>query len=369
MTALAVAGSLTAQQAALTASSIVAAQLPSGAIPWYAGGPLDPWDHVQSAMGLTVAGRLDEAVAAYEWSRSAQRPDGTWAMAYDGDTVTDAHTDANFGAYLATGVWHHWRATGDRGQAERMWPTVDAGIDAVLRLQRSDGSIPWAVGDDGRPSDESFLTGCSSIQLSVRCALALAGVVEDPRPQWRAPLALLRHAVRDHPEAFSPKPTHAMDWYYPVLTGARTGSEAHQHLAARWQEFVVADLGVHCVSDHPWVTGGETAELVLALAAIGRHGDARALLASMQHLREDDGSYWTGLVYADGLRWPVERTTWTGATVLLAADAISGATPAAGLFRGDGLPAADPLPSLSFLSSLTTLSTSEVDPCPCLLAS
>ena len=49
----------------------------------------------------------------------------------------------------------------------------------------------------------------------------------------------------------------------------------------------------------------------------------------MQHLRERDGSYWTGLVFRDGKRWPVERTTWTGAAVILAADALSAAPPAA----------------------------------------
>jgi hypothetical protein len=58
----------------------------------------------------------------------------------------------------------------------------------------------------------------------------------------------------------------------------------------------------------------------------------------MQHLRETDGSYWTGLVFADGKRWPEERTTWTGAAMILAADALSSATPAAGIFRGTALP-------------------------------
>jgi hypothetical protein len=61
----------------------------------------------------------------------------------------------------------------------------------------------------------------------------------------------------------------------------------------------------------------------------------------MQHLRDDDGAYWTGLVFADGVRWPVERTTWTAAAVVLAADALSGATPASGLFTDPAaLPAA-----------------------------
>jgi hypothetical protein len=33
-----------------------------------------------------------------------------------------------------------------------------------------------------------------------------------------------------------------------------------------------------------------------------------------------------------------ERTTYTAGAIILAADALSGATPAAGLFRGESLP-------------------------------
>ena len=79
-------------------------------------------------------------------------------------------------------------------------------------------------------------------------------------------------------------------------------------------------------------------QLVLALDAIGDKARAHEQFAAMHHLREDDGSYWTGLVYADGKRWPVERTTWTGAAVILAADALSSTTPASGIFRGLDLP-------------------------------
>jgi hypothetical protein len=95
------------------------------------------------------------------------------------------------------------------------------------------------------------------------------------------------------------------------------------------------------VSDHPWVTGAETCELALALAAAGRREAGVEQVAAMQHLRHDDGSYWTGYVFADDARWPVERTTWTAAAVVLAADALSGASAASGLFTDPGvLPAA-----------------------------
>ena len=72
--------------------------------------------------------------------------------------------------------------------------------------------------------------------------------------------------------------------------------------------------------------------LVYGLAVAGQPEAATEQVAAMQHLRHDDGSYWTGLVFADDVRWPVECTTWTAAAVVLAADAISGATPASGLF-------------------------------------
>jgi hypothetical protein len=330
-------GVLSARECRQTAESIAAIQLSSGEIPWSATGHTDPWDHVECAMGLTAAGLVEPARAAFEWSRREQRADGSWAISYRRGVVEDPHSDSNFCAYIATGVWHHVLATADRGFAERMWPTVAAAIDFVLGLQTATGEIHWAHGPAG-PIPESLLTGNSSVYQSIRCALALAGYLDRSQPEWEVAVGRLGHAVAEHPEAFADKVYHSMDWYYPVLGGAVRGPAAGRRIAERWDEFVVDGLGVRCVSDRPWVTGAETCELVLALEAIGDRRRALTQFAAMQHLREDDGSYWTGLVYADGKRWPVERTTWTGAAVILAADALCGAGPAAGIFRGADLP-------------------------------
>jgi hypothetical protein len=54
-----------------------------------------------------------------------------------------------------------------------------------------------------------------------------------------------------------------------------------------------------------------------------------------------DGSYWTGMVYPEEETFPEnERTTYTYAAMVLAADALSNTTAAAGLFRGECLPEA-----------------------------
>jgi hypothetical protein len=42
-------------------------------------------------------------------------------------------------------------------------------------------------------------------------------------------------------------------------------------------------------------------------------------------------------VHTDDVRWPAERTTYTAAAVILAADELSRATPASGIMRGDSL--------------------------------
>ncbi len=329
---------LTADQCLRTAESIAAQQEPSGALPWFTGGHTDPWDHIENAMALTVTGLLREARAAYAWSARTQRPDGSWPRQFRGDVIEEHETDTNFCGYIATGVWHYVCCTGDRGFGTRMWPTVRAAISYVISMQQGrNGEIFWLRDGDG-VLDEALLTGCSSMFHSIRCALALARSLGIAQPDWEAAALRLGHAVRHHPEAFSVKDRYSMDWYYPVLCGAYQGPDAMVRIDSRWDDFVVGDLGIRCVDDNLWVTGAETCELVMALDALGDRGRAHRLLGAMQHLREADGSYWTGLVFADGKRWPEERTTWTGAAMILAADALSRTTPGNGIFRELALP-------------------------------
>ena len=333
----AISGVLTPAQCRQTAESIATIQLTSGEIPWSLSGHTDPWDHVECAMALTAAGLVDQARAAYEWSRTQQRSDGSWAIQYRRGVIEDANTDSNFCAYIATGVWHHVLTTGDREFAERMWPTVRDAIDLVLNLQAGTGEIYWAQGPNGA-FEEALLTGCASIYHSIRCALALADHLGQSQPEWEVAVGRLGHAITDHPGAFTEKLKYSMDWYYPILTGAVRGATAHDRIAERWSDFVVDGLGIRCVDDRPWVTGAETCELVMALDAMGERDRALQQFEAMQHLREVDGSYWTGLVFSDGKRWPVERTTWTGAAMILAADSLSETTTGSGIFRDDALP-------------------------------
>ena len=124
-----------------------------------------------------------------------------------------------------------------------------------------------------------------------------------------------------------------MDWYYPVLAGALTGDAAKARLSDGWQAFAMEGKGIRCVSDEPWITASETAEASIAHAAIGDLSTATDLLAWTRPHRLDDGSYLTGIVYPSLVTFPPNETSaYTGAAVILAADAITGASAAANVF-------------------------------------
>jgi hypothetical protein len=92
-------------------------------------------------------------------------------------------------------------------------------------------------------------------------------------------------------------------------------------------------LGIRCVSDEPWVTASETAEASIAHAAVGDFATAIDLLAWTRPHRNPDGSYFTGLVHPQGETFPPNETSaYTGAAIILAADAASGASNAADVF-------------------------------------
>ncbi|MFD6834242.1 prenyltransferase/squalene oxidase repeat-containing protein [Streptomyces diastaticus] len=336
-------GVLTEQQARATVAGLLSVQRADGAIPWFRGHHLDPWDHTETAMALDAAGEHEAAARAYDWLARHQLPDGSWYAAYaDGvaEEPTDRGRESNFTAYVAVGVWHHYLATGDDAFLDRMWPVVAAAVEHVLALQQPGGQIGWKREADGTAVTDALLTGSSSIHQALRCALAIAEQREEPRPGWERATGLLAHAIRRHPERFLDKDRYSMDWYYPVLGGAVTGEEAKARIDEGWDRFVVPKLGVRCVVPNPWVTGGESCELALTLWVIGESDRALEILQSVQHLRDaESGLYWTGYVFEDDTVWPRELTTWTAGSLLLAVAALGGDEPTCAVFSGARLPA------------------------------
>jgi hypothetical protein len=318
------------------AAFIKRVQKMNGEIPWSPDGKTDPWDHIESAMGLSMAGCRPEAERAYLWLVENQQEDGSWCAAYRDGRPEDRTRDTNMSTYIAVGAFHHYLMTEDRNFLREIWPALKAGIDFAVQMQANSGEIYWAKNEAGVVDPMALLTGCSSIFMSLKCSLAVARLLGKKKPAWERALAKLGHAIRHRPNLFNMiKSRFSMDWYYPVLCGAITGAAAMKRMEKHWEKFVVPEWGVRCVSDRPWVTMAETSELVLALEAIGDYTQAELVFNWLHDKKFDDGSYWMGVTFPDRVIWPEEKTTWTAAAVLLAYDALMDLTPAAGLFRHD----------------------------------
>lgn len=318
---------------AAIADLITETQLKTGEIPWSIGDKTDPWDHVEAAIGLAIGGRFDEASRAFKWMKEMQLEDGSWFAAYKSGTPQDRTRDTNMTAYVAVGVFYYWRITGDNLFLAQMWPMVKSAINFALKYQKPGGEIWWALSPEGIPDPMALLTGSSSIYMSLKCAIAIAVELNIPTPGWKKARLRLETAISSKPHLFNmTKSRFSMDWFYPILCGAVTGDAAAKRIEKYWKKFVVTGLGVKCVSDEPWVTIAESAELVLALSAMGSSTLAHIVYGWISDHIFDDGSFWCGFTFPDMVIWPEEKIAWTNAVVLMAADALYGLTPASNLF-------------------------------------
>ncbi len=330
-----------AKSLASTARYIADLQLDSGALPWFEGGIVDPWDHVEAIMGLTVGGHTQAARHGFDWLADTQRDDGAWHAAYaEEEAAEDNRAETNFVAYPATGLWHYVQATGDMETAQRHWPMIKRAMDFVLSLQTQEGEIYWAVDAVKGVSHDALITGCSSIYKSLQCSALLANLLGEDATDYIHARSRLGEAIRTKPHLFDrtwpSKARYSMDWFYPVLTGVVEGPHASQRIHSRWDEFVESGLGCRCVVEEPWVTVAETCELIMACLAAGEDDKAHQLYSQLQRFQVEDGSWWTGYVFTDKVHWPDERPSWTAAAVLLAADALFELTPAHTLFKQHG---------------------------------
>jgi len=315
---------------------IAATQKENGEIPWSKGDKTDPWDHVEAAMGLTIGGEYGRARQAFEWMRRMQLEDGSWYSAYRNGQPEDRTRDTNMATYIAVGLYHYYLITGDDGFIDAMWETVRRAIDFALPFQQPGGEFFWAQSPEGIVEPKALLTGSSSVFMSLKCAVSLAIVLEKEHTAWVRAMVTLKDALANRLHLFDQsKSRFSMDGFYPILTGAVTGSAAQQRIEDCLTRYFVAGQGVKCVDDEPWITIAETSELCLAIAAAGDRRRAARIFGLLRDYRYADGSYWCGFTIPERTIWPEEKIAWTNAVVLMAADAIYRLTPAAGLFDHD----------------------------------
>ena len=316
---------------------ILKVQNQDGSIPWEENKKLDPWDHIEAAMGLSVAGKKEEAESAFLWLKENQLSDGSWYSEYLMSSPVTKRKETNFSAYIATGLWHYYLIFEDKNFLKFMLPTITKSVNFVTSMQTEQGDIYWASEEDKEILDDSLITGSSSIYKSLECASAIFNLLGESSLQVDISKKNLKNSILNNPERYDrnweSKSRYSMDWYYPILCGIYDDKKSIKDIETKWSKFIVDDMGCKCVEEEPWVTVAESSELVVALVKIGLREEALKIFNSLHQWRDkQDGLYWTGYVYKDKKFWPVEKPTWTAGAVLLAADALYEFTPGSELF-------------------------------------
>lgn len=321
-----------------------------GAIWWTERGLFDPWNHVESAMALAAAGRLAAARKAFEHLLDSQEEDGGWigdlgaAAPMDADNrrlVTDGAPklkETNFAAWSAAGVWHLYLCTGEKRDLDRFGEMSLRACRFALALQSEHGEIAWRTPDPGEAFeqvDALYAANCA-IYMALGCAVEIARALGKGHDDLTAGRSRLKTALTARTDRFDrtwpSKARYAMDWYYPVLCGVLTGQDAVDRLESRWMEFVEPREGCRCVSEEPWATAAETAELSIACAQAGRPLAARGLLKPVAALQDESGGVWMGRQFALDVIWPEERPSWTAGAAILAEHALQPRSATARLF-------------------------------------
>ena len=319
---------------------ILDTQASDGSIPWEQKKKIDPWDHIESAMALTVAGKFEAAKKAYEWIKFNQEEVGGWYSEYKSGIPSNRRIETNFSAYICVGIWHFYLVTKDKGFVEDYFPVLDKAMKFVFSMQTHSGEVLWALSEEGSKLEDSLITGCSSIYKSFECFFAIKKLLNKDLDNLEDRMRILKDTIVNKPERFDrgwkSKERYSMDWYYPILCGVITDKDGLERFQTKEKEFVVEGMGCKCVVEEPWVTIAESSELVIALARLGQINRAKEIFSWLHQWKDpEDNLYWTGYVYPDKAFWPIEKPTWTAAAVILAADALYKFSDASDIFLSD----------------------------------
>ena len=322
------------------AKFIKSIQLKSGAIPSNDDGSHDPWDHIESIMGLNFANEYESSKLAFDWLIKNQNQDGSWFSKYMDDIPIEKNKPTHFAPYISVASLHFYKIFSDKEYLEYLWPSIESAINFSIKLQIQNGTIPWSVDKNQKIEEDFLLTGSSSILKSIECGIAISKIIKSTKnlEDWNYSYELLSKAIKNPSGKFDllkDRKRFSMDWYYPILSGCLNDNQKFFYVDKVFKDFYIKEMGIKCVIEEPWVTVAETCEFIICLMISGRDEDAKKLLKDVINISDINGVPYMGWQYEENIFWPLERPSWTSAALIIAADSVMGLSKGKDLFLKD----------------------------------
>ena len=315
-------------------------QYKSGAIPSNEDGTHDPWDHIESIMGLNIYKDIEASKSAFNWLTHHQNSDGSWYAKYYKTDAIEKNKPTHFSPYIAVAALHFFRIFNDINFLQSIWSSIELALNFSVELQQDNGTIPWSINNNNQIENDYLLTGCSSILKSIECGIALSKILNETEniEKWKKAHLLLSNAIQDPDGKFDlikDRKRFSMDWYYPILSGCLKQDEKSHYINKIFKDFYLDGIGIKCVIEEPWVTVAETSEFILALMCAGYDDEAKRLLFDVLNISDEEGIPFMGWQYEQNIFWPEEKPSWTAAALMLSADCVFDYSDASDLFKSD----------------------------------
>ena len=315
-------------------------QYKSGAIPSNEDGTHDPWDHIESIMGLNIYKDIEASKSAFNWLTHHQNSDGSWYAKYYKTDAIEKNKPTHFSPYIAVAALHFFRIFKDINFLQSIWSSIELAVNFSVELQQDNGTIPWSINNNSQIENDYLLTGCSSILKSIECGIALSKILNETEniEKWKKAHLLLSNAIQDPDGKFDlikDRKRFSMDWYYPILSGCLKQDEKSHYINKIFKDFYLDGIGIKCVIEEPWVTVAETSEFILALMCAGYDDEAKRLLFDVLNISDEEGIPFMGWQYEQNIFWPEEKPSWTAAALMLGADCVFDYSDASDLFKSD----------------------------------
>tara|TARA_B100000424_G_scaffold135201_1_gene102601 strand:- start:5860 stop:6921 length:1062 start_codon:yes stop_codon:yes gene_type:complete len=315
-------------------------QYKSGAIPSNEDGTHDPWDHIESIMGLNIYKDIEASKSAFNWLTHHQNSDGSWYAKYYKTDAIEKNKPTHFSPYIAVAALHFFRIFKDINFLQSIWSSIELAVNFSVELQQDNGTIPWSINNNSQIENDYLLTGCSSILKSIECGIALSKILNETEniEKWKKAHLLLSNAIQEPDGKFDlikDRKRFSMDWYYPILSGCLKQDEKSHYINKIFKDFYLDGIGIKCVIEEPWVTVAETSEFILALMCAGYDDEAKRLLFDVLNISDEEGIPFMGWQYEQNIFWPEEKPSWTAAALMLSADCVFDYSDASDLFKSD----------------------------------
>ena len=316
---------------------IKSTQHESGAIPSNEDGSHDPWDHIESIMGLNFTKEHAASKNAFKWLLKNQNEDGSWFAKYRNNIPVEKNKPTHFGPYISVGALHYYKIFKDKVFLEELWPAIELAINFSLNLQIKNGTIPWSINKHGEIENDFLITGTSSILKSIECGLAISNILKKNKniECWIKSYKLLSNALKNPTGKFdilTDRKRFSMDSYYPILSGCLDEKEMKFYIDKTFSDFYVNNIGIKCVIDEPWITVAETSEFIISLMISGDIKKSKKLLIDVINIADESKIPYMGWQYEENIFWPNEKPSWTAAALIIAADTVLNFSDASNLF-------------------------------------